>query len=91
MRFVNSFPQVIAGVERCWSIVQTLQWRKKTKCSETILFIGDPFISMVGSDFTQDEGPPHPCPPPPRGEGWVGEDHSCSFLCNIKINCGIIL
>ena len=46
----------------------------------------DQFIFMIWSDLTQGEVPPHPYPPPPRGEGWVGEDHSCSFLYNVKVN-----
>ena len=59
--------------------------KERIKSTKEPILLDDLFISMIGSDFTQGEVPPHPCPPPPRGEGWVGEDHSCSFLCNVKV------
>ena len=59
--------------------------KKELNLRKGFILLDDPFISMIGSDFTQGEVPPHPYPPPPRGEGWVGEDHSCSFLCTIKV------
>jgi hypothetical protein len=59
--------------------------KKELNLQKGFILLDDLFISMIGSDFTQGEVPPHPYPPPPRGEGWVGEDHPCSFLCNIKV------
>src|SRR4030042_5997145 len=60
--------------------------KNELKLQKRLILLGDPFISMIGSDFTPGEVPPHPNPPPPRGEGWVGEDHSCFFLCNIEVD-----
>ena len=44
----------------------------------------DPFIFMIWSDLTQGEVPPT-LTLPLRRERWEGEDHLCSFLCNVKV------
>src|SRR4030067_3137370 len=64
----------------------TVAKKKELNLQKRLILLDDLSISMIGSDFTRGEVPPHPYPPPPRGEGWVGEDQSCSFLCNVKVN-----
>ena len=60
--------------------------KKELNLQKGLILLDDPFIFIIWSDLTQGEVPPHPYPPPPRGEGWEGEDHSCSFLCNVKVH-----
>jgi len=59
--------------------------KKELNLQEGLILLDDPFIFMIWSDLTQGEVPPHPYPPPPRGEGWVGKDHLHSFLCNVEV------
>jgi len=58
--------------------------QKELNLQKKLILLGDSFTFMIGSDFIPSEVPPHPDPPPPRGEGWVGEDHSCFFI-NIEV------
>jgi hypothetical protein len=60
--------------------------KRESDLPKGLILLGDPFISVTESDLTQGEVPPHPNPPPPRGEGRVGEDNQVSFFCNVKVN-----
>ena len=56
------------------------------KSQERLILLGDKLIFMIKLDLTEGEVPPHPNPPPPRGEGGVGEDNQVSLLCNVRVN-----
>jgi len=58
------------------------------KSQERLILLGDKLIFMIKLDLTEGEVPPHPNPPPPRGEGGVGEDNQVSLLCNVRVNKG---
>ena len=64
----------------------TVAKKRESDLQKGLILLGDPFISVTESDLTQGEVPPHPNPPPPRGEGRVGEDNQVSFLCNVKVS-----
>jgi len=55
------------------------------KSQERLILLGDKLIFMIKLDLTEGEVPPHPNPPPPRGEGGVGEDNQVSLLCNVRV------
>jgi hypothetical protein len=78
-----------------WDLREGVKWqsqpdsckKKLMKSQERLILLGDKLIFMIKLDLTEGEVPPHPNPPPPRGEGGVGEDNQVSLLCNVRVNC----
>jgi hypothetical protein len=56
--------------------------KEELNVQKGFILLGDPFISMIGSDFTQGEVPLHPCLPAGRGGGGP----FMFFFINIEVN-----
>ena len=57
---------------------------------ERLILLGDKLIFTIKLDLTEGEVPSHPLPPPPRGEGGVGEDNQVSLLCNVRVHLQVL-
>ena len=58
--------------QRGISVNLTVAKKKELNLQKRFILLDDPFISMIGSDFTQGEVSPHLCPLPPRERDILG-------------------